>query len=188
MEKNLLEELQNGIKHWYIPLIIGILSIAVGVWTIMTPLESYLALSIVFAVLFFVNGIFSTYFALANKGPQWGWSLAWGIVGIILGVLLMASPLLSAATLAIYVGFMLLFYSVMGLAVSVNIKRQLGVGGTDLLILSILGIILSFIMLWNPALGGLSIVIWTAVAFLSVGLHAVVFAFRLRKVNKDLED
>lgn len=186
MEKNFLEEMDHGIKHWYIPLIIGVLLVALSVWTVLTPVESYLALSIVFAIVFFINGVFSAYFSLAFRGAQWGWSFAWGMLGIILGVLLISSPALSAVTLALYVGFMLLFYSVMGLSIAIDIKQRFSGGGTDLLVLSVLGIILSFIMLWEPAFGGLSIVIWTSFAFFVIGIYAIALSFRLKKIDKEL--
>lgn len=183
MEKEFFEKFQKGVKYWYIPLIIGCLLVALGIWTMLTPAESYLALAIIFAVVFLVNGIFSTAFALANKGPQWGWSFTWGILGILLGLLLIINPEISAITLALYVGFMLLFYSIMGLSTAIGIKKYSS-EGTELMVFSILGIILSFIMLWNPGLGGLSIVLWTSFAFLSIGIYAIALSIRLRKIDK----
>ena len=48
--------MENQIKgiarNWYWELIIGILFIAVGVWVFMTPVSSYVALSVFFAVTF----------------------------------------------------------------------------------------------------------------------------------------
>lgn len=184
MANDFLKKVEKRIRHWYLPLIIGILSIAIGIWTIVTPAESYLALSIVFAVLFFMNGIFGTVFAISNRGSQWGWSFVFGILGIILGFILMTNPLVSAATLAIYVGFMLLFYSILGLSVAISDKEFLGTAGTSLTFLSILGLILSIIILWNPYLGGISVVLWTGFAFLSVGSFMITLSLRLRKVNK----
>jgi len=58
-------------------------------------------------------------------------------------------------------------------------------------VFSVLGILLSFLMIFNPAFGGLSIVLWTGFAFLASGALSIVFALRLRKlhtfIQKELE-
>lgn len=186
--ETLLKEVERGVKNWYLPLLVGIILVAVGIWCIFTPLTSYLALSIVFAIGFFVSGIFETVFAIANKSEKWGWSLAIGIMSIILGILLMSNPALSAATLSFYVGFMLLFYSVTGISIASRIKEYYDVGWKTLMVVAILGVILSLIMLFNPGLAGITIVFWTAFAFISMGFFRIYIAFRLRKVKKVLKN
>jgi len=67
MGNTIYKTIENAIKHWYLPLIVGVLLIVLGIWTFTTPLESYIMLSIVFAVGFFLSGIFEMIFALPNK-------------------------------------------------------------------------------------------------------------------------
>ena len=186
--ETLLKEFERGVKNWYLPLLAGIIFVAVGIWCIFSPVTSYLALSIVFAIGFFFSGVFETFFAIANKSERWGWSLAIGIMSIILGLLLIFNPVLSAATLSFYVGFMLLFYSVTGISIAWRIKDYYNVGWQTLLVVAILGVILSLIMLFNPAFAGISIVVWTAFTFIVMGFFRIYIAFRLRKVKKVLKN
>ncbi|NMB50397.1 MAG: HdeD family acid-resistance protein [Bacteroidales bacterium] len=187
MENKIYKTIESAIKHWYLPLIVGILLIVLGIWTLTTPLESYLMLSIVFAVGFFLSGVFEMIFALTNKHKSWGWSLALGILSIIIGLLLIMNPAISMVTLPFYVGFMLLFHSILGISSAYEMRRYGIMDWGWLMLVAVLGMIFSFIMLWNPIFAGLNIVVWTGIAFLVTGIYMIYFSTRLNKLNKLLK-
>ncbi len=54
---NFFKTITNAIKHWYIPLIVGILFVATGFYTLFSPLEAYLTLSILFSLSFLFSGL-----------------------------------------------------------------------------------------------------------------------------------
>ena len=58
-----------------------------------------------------VSGLFEIAFALANKKgiSSWGWYLAGGIIDLILGIFLMASPGLSMEVLPFVLAFWIMF-------------------------------------------------------------------------------
>lgn len=189
MIEDILTSAHQVVRRWYLPLVIGVILLILGVWTLFTPAKSYVALVIVFAIGFLINGILETYFAIVNKTN--GWSLALGILSLILGLMLLFNPALSAITLPLYVGFMLMFRSVSGIAIALHLRRHYVIDWGTLMVFSVLGILLSFLMIFNPAFGGLSIVLWTGFAFLASGALSIVFALRLRKlhtfIQKELE-
>ena len=187
MENKIYKTIESAIKHWYLPLIVGVLLIVLGIWTLTTPLESYLMLSIVFAVGFFLSGVFEMIFALTNKHKSWGWSLALGILSIIIGLLLIMNPAISMVTLPFYVGFMLLFHSILGISSAYEMRRYGIMDWGWLMLVAVLGMIFSFIMLWNPIFAGLNIVVWTGIAFLVTGIYMIYFSTRLNKLNKLLK-
>jgi uncharacterized membrane protein HdeD (DUF308 family) len=184
MIDTILETTEQVVRKWYLLLIIGIILLAMGIWTLVTPVSSYLALSIIFAVGFFVNGLLQTFFAVANRSQNWGWSLVMGILGIILGLMLMFNPALSAITLPFYVGFMLLFHSVTGIGIALELKRQYVIDWGTLMALAVLGVVFSIILIFCPALAGISIVLWTGFAFLAMSFYSIYFSIRLRKLRK----
>jgi uncharacterized membrane protein HdeD (DUF308 family) len=187
MENKIYKTIESAIKHWYLPLVVGVLLIVLGIWTLTTPLESYLMLSIVFAVGFFLSGVFEMIFALTNKHKSWGWSLALGILSIIIGLLLIMNPAISMVTLPFYVGFMLLFHSILGISSAYEMRRYGIMDWGWLMLVAVLGMIFSFIMLWNPIFAGLNIVVWTGIAFLVTGIYMIYFSTRLNKLNKLLK-
>jgi len=99
MGNKIFKTIESAIKYWYLPLIVGVLLIVLGIWTLTTPLESYIMLSIVFAVGFLLSGILEMIFALGNRHKSWGWSLALSILSIIIGLLLVLNPAISMMTL-----------------------------------------------------------------------------------------
>ncbi|WP_161890588.1 HdeD family acid-resistance protein [Pontibacter russatus] len=174
--------------YWYLPLLLGILFVALGVWVIFTPLESYIALAIIFAVTFLISGILEIMYAISNRHGihNWGWSLAVGIVDLIIGVMLVTKPVISMAVLPIYVGFGILFRSVMAIGWAFELKRREVPNWGYLLALGVLGLFFAFIMILNPVFGSLTIVFYTALALISIGVFQISLSLRLKKLQRSL--
>ncbi len=186
MELSLIKSLKKTIKHWYIPLLVGIFFIVVSVVSFAWPASSLLALSLLFAISFLLGGFSEIVFSLANREQldNWGWSLAFGIVTSIVGILLMLNPALSITTLAFYIGFVVLFRSISTIGFAMDIKKYGSKNWGALLGLGIIGTIVSFILIWNPIFAGLSVVILVALSFLFAGLFNIFLSFQLRKLHK----
>ena len=186
MNAEVLGSTKDALKQWYLPLILGIVLIAIGIWVFLTPLASYVALSILFAVTFFITGILEIIYAVSNskvQGSNWGWSLVGGIIDFLIGLLLIALPQTAMAFLAFYVGFAVLFRSGMAIGRSIDLKRMNAPDWGYLLCLGILGLLFSFVLIWNPLFAGLTIVFYTALAFIILGIFQVILAFRLKKLR-----
>lgn len=181
-----LKTIQNALKHWYIPLLVGLFFVIVGIVTFTSPASSLLALSMLFSLSFLFGGISEIIFSVANKDQleNWGWSLAFGIVTLLVGILLLSNPALSMTTLAFYVGFVILFRSIAAISFAIDIKKYGSKGWGGLLVLGILGAIFSFILIWNPMFAGLSIVLLVSLSFILGGLFSIILSFQLRKLHK----
>jgi uncharacterized membrane protein HdeD (DUF308 family) len=175
----------NSIKHWYIPLIIGVVLAGSGIYVFATPLASYLALSLIFSFSFLVSGILQMTFAIANSKElnSWGWYLAGGILYTLFGILLVSRPEISIVTLPFVVGFFMLFKSANALAWAYDLKSMGIKNWGNIAIVAVLGLIFSFILLWNPLFAGLSLVVWTGLAFLLTGFASIMLSFHLKKIK-----
>ncbi|OXG08380.1 uncharacterized membrane protein HdeD (DUF308 family) [Flavobacterium araucananum] len=185
MENSLFKKVEKAIDYWYILLLVGLLFVGIGVWSFVTPLGAYLTLAFLFSISFLVSGIFEVIFALSNRKniDNWGWTLASGIVGLIVGILLVINPLISITLLPMYVGFVILFRSVTAIGIAFNLKSYAVSDWKNLLALGILGTIFSLLLLWNPLFAGLSLVYWTAFAFIAIGLFYIYFSFKLKRIH-----
>ncbi|MCC3345806.1 HdeD family acid-resistance protein [Psychrobacter sanguinis] len=186
MRKSIFKTFNDTIKHWYIPAIVGSIFIVVGIYTFASPATSYVALSILFSLSFLFSGISEIVFSLTNRNEMdnWGWVLAFGILTTVIGGLLLSNPAVSMATLTFYVGFLILFRSISALSFSLDLKDY---GISDwgaLMALGVIGLIFSIIMIWNPAFAGMTIVIWTGLAFITTGIFSLYMAFKLKKLNE----
>ncbi|MGB3065991.1 DUF308 domain-containing protein [Sphingobacterium thalpophilum] len=67
MANSFFKTVRSSIKHWYIPLIVGILFIVLGFYTITTPVVSFLTLAYLFSWSFMISGILEIIFAVQNR-------------------------------------------------------------------------------------------------------------------------
>lgn len=192
-----LKTIRNTVKHWYVSAIIGVLFIAFGLYVFTVPVEAYESLVLLFSLSFLISGILDIWFSVENRDELegWGWYLASGIFSLLIGILLSARPLLANAVLPLFIGFGLMFRSFQGLGFSFELKNYGVMNWGNLAILSVLGIVFSIILLANPIFTGLSLVVFTALTFIFVGISAIVLSLQLRKletfptkVKKELKD
>ncbi|MCS3554907.1 MULTISPECIES: HdeD family acid-resistance protein [Sphingobacterium] len=190
MEKSIV---QKVLKFWYLPLIAGILYIIVGVYAAAAPFSSFLALSIFLSVGILISGVFELFYALSNRknSDNWGWHLVGGMLNLFIGVLLIANTGLTALMLSVFIGVWLLFRSIATIANAFEIKRA-GIGNWGwILFTGILGVLFSFLLLWNPLIAGITIGIWMGIGLITVGVMHVVLSLigrRLKKINENLDN
>lgn len=178
-----------AVRNWYLILILGIVLIFTGIWVFGTPLLAYATLAVLFAFTFLITGVLEIIFAVSNRKEMinWGWSLAGGIIDLLLGILLISRPEVSMLILSLYVGFGVLFRSAFAIARALDLKKLKIKNWGFLLALGIIGSIFSFILILNPVIAGITIAIYTGLAFLTLGFFQVFFSFQLRKVKRWFE-
>jgi len=194
---NFLKTVRNSIKYWYLPLIVGLLFIALGIYVFMSPLESYVTLSLVFSISFVISGLMEIYFSISNRDEidNWGWNLVFGMLTLAVGVLLLMHPGISLTILPFYIGFLLMFRSIMAMGYALDLKNYGVLDWGNLMIMAILGLIFSFILVWNPLFAGMTVVVWTALALIAVGIYNIYASIKLKKlknmpkkISKELKD
>lgn len=188
MKNEILETARQAVKNWWVSILIGVLSIALGVWCAFTPDSTLVALTIVFIVAFLISGILEIVFAVTNRGLEgWGWNLAGGILDLILGILLMALPLpVITIVLVYFVGFWLLIRSVWGIGTASDLSRWRVKGWGWLLALAILGVIASFFFFISPIFGGGMIVWFASLAFVFYGVFRIYLGIWLKSLRDNV--
>ncbi len=190
MNNLFLKQIKQSVKHWYLHLIIGLIFIAVGFWVFTSPIQSYAALTIVFSISFLVSGIMEIFFATSNKKvlENWGWTLALGIFTSLVGIMLIANPVISAITLPLYVGFMLMLHSFWAIGSAFDLKDY-GVKGWGVsLFIGILGVLFAALLIIRPAIGGITIVIWTGLALIASGAFNLFLSLKMRRIHKNWDN
>lgn len=183
---NLFETLTNTVKHWYIPLIFGIVFLICGFYVFSVPLATYVTLSIFFSISFLFSGVTEIFFSLQNsKSLQgWGWFLVSGLLTAAIGVYLVAYPQISMSILPFVIGFTLLFRSFQLLGFAFDLKSHKNLNWGNVALASAGGIIFSLLLIFNPVFTGLSLVTLTAISFIFIGIASIMLALDLRKLKK----
>jgi len=178
--------IKNSVKYWYLVLVVGIISIGVGLWVMIFPRESITVTALVFVLTFLITGLFETIFAIANRNAMtnWGWGLALGILNLIIGVLLLLNPAISVLTLAFYVGFVILFHSLAAIIIAFDLKRYLILQWGNLLAMGIIGFILAVLLLVNPSLTTMVVIIFLGLALIIGGTMSIYFSLKLKKIKE----
>ncbi|GAB3424788.1 HdeD family acid-resistance protein [Niabella aquatica] len=180
-----LKTVRNTVKYWYLPAIIGVLFILMGAYLFSVPAATYYSLTILFSLSFLFSGALEIIFSIQNRKELegWGWYLTSGIFSFLVGIVLVARPEIAATTLPFFVGFSLLFRSFQGLGFAFDLKNYGVMQWGNLAVLSILGVIFSFLLISNPIFTGISLVVLTAMSFIFTGVYAVVLSFQLKKLK-----
>jgi uncharacterized membrane protein HdeD (DUF308 family) len=179
----------SSIKNWWWFVIKALLLIAAGVAILARPVAGYVGLSVLFSIVILCVGFSQIFFAIGNRSvlKGWGWTLVSGIIDVAIGTYLLTYPLVTMATLPYFLGFWLMFraFYLMGASFDLN---SLGIQGWAWLFFSgIVLVILSFLVLYYPAAGAISIVAYSGAAFLVAGVASLIVAFKLKSIKGDVK-
>lgn len=185
-----LESSRRAVKNWWLLLLLGIAVFVVGIFIFTYPGLSYVAMSITFAILILVSGVINIALAASNTNAAIGrgWLWAGGIIEVLLGLILMLYPAMSAATLPVFLGFWLLLRSFGMIGSGSDLMSMKVPGGGWAVFVGVLLLICSVMILAQPLLFGIeAVVIWVGVSFLVAGISMAVFSFQLKGLHKHFD-
>lgn len=164
-------------------LIVGILFIIMGVWSLIYPVNAVEWLSFVFGALMIVSGIgdIVMYSRLSKEGaPGAVVSLVSGILCVITGILVLFNPLVGIFTLMALFPIWFMFRCISRLVTLSVMRPVLSNGRYTLgLVLNIIGIILSFLLMVSPAASLISMSWLVGLVMILIGINAIVESFRI---------
>ena len=183
MIKPTTDTIKKGIGYWWLYLLTGLVLVGIGIWVFISPAEAYVSLSILFALGMLITGMLETVFSISARKliDGWGWTLAGGILDVVIGTYLLSYPLVTMQVLPFILGFWLLFRGFSAIGLSLHIKSLTKNWGW-LLLLGIFISFFGFMILIFPAIGVLNIILWTALSFIAAGIFRIVLAFKLKKI------
>lgn len=176
---------RSSAASWWVYLLGGLVLLLLGLYAFSYPAGAFLGLTLYFAAVILFNGVGNIVFAIGNRGrlPGWGWLLALGLAEAILGLYLFSTPVAAAATLAYFIGFWVLLRSGSTIANAFVLRRLHYRNWGWNLALGVLGFVLSFLILANPAIGALGATVWVALALVALGVALMVLGWRLRSAS-----
>lgn len=184
--RTIFDELTQGVKNWWLSLILGILYVIVALWLMFSPFSGYAVLSVLFSISMLVGGVIEIAFAVSNRRrvSGWGWYLAGGIVDLILGFYLVAYPWVSMEVIPFFIAFWLMFRGASLVVYARGLKQYGTRNRGGYITLGVLAIICSLIILWQPAMGAIYAVYMISLAFFIIGLFRIMLAFELKNLHK----
>lgn len=174
-------------EYWWFQILLGIVSIALGIWFMVTPIETY----ITFVVFFSMIMLFTGFFELANsvnvkaESKRWVLYFLGGIIDIILGIILIKTEDLNLQVLPILLGIWFLVRAIIFLMLYFELKQEYIQNSRLVLLFAILTLLLSLAILANPVLGQMFIVYTVGLAFFFMGLFRLSLGGTLHRSRKN---
>ena len=148
------------------------------------------AIAIFFGIGFIIGGIMEL--AVAAVSPGWKWLyITIGIISIIAGIVALVWPGETFLVLAAIIGWLLLFYGIVDVVVSIGTRHIQDLWWLQL----IAGIAMMLLGLWAIApdnqtvstwRGTVLLVFWVGIAALMRGISDIIVGFRVRSAHKAL--
>lgn len=176
---------QNQNNNWWLTVIVGILFIIIGFWSLFTPIATLLTIAYFVGFMFLITGIFEI-FSVSAGSNNWGWSLLSGAIDIIIGILFITMPAGNAILVICFLfGFWVLFRSILGLGIILSLRQsnipELANSPKGVIALPIIGIVFGFIFLMSPGISGTFIVGMFSIAIITFGIFELYWGFFLKK-------
>ena len=174
-------------KHWWSPLILGIILLALGIVILLFPQVSYLTMSVLFGIVIALSGIMYLIMGFSRKMKGRAWLIISGLIELALGLILTFSPAISAIALPYFLGFWLLYkgFALFGLGSSYSSRKGSSWGLT--VFSAFMLILCGLIILLQPLIFGMeAVILWTGISMIIGGCTCLNLGFKLRDHHKEL--
>jgi uncharacterized membrane protein HdeD (DUF308 family) len=177
--------LQSFAKAWWVLLLWGLTFLIAGLCLLFWPLRTAAVLVAILAAFLLISGIIGAISAVVQRDAGWGWRLGGGILGILVGIILLASPVAGALAIVSVQFFLLaLGLIVMGIAIMVGGKYTSDAIGYQWswsnFFLGVLVVLLGIFLLFHPLLGTITLLWLTALLAIIGGVLLIVESFRVK--------
>ena len=169
-------------RSWWVLLLRGAAAIIFGVLTWMQPAASAAALVLVFGAYVFVDGLPGIYTAIKSRqqSRHWWVVLLWGLTGVVVGVLTVINPAITALVLTIYIGVWALMTGVLQIVAALRLRKEIQ-GEWVLVLGGLLSVLFGIFVLMQPG-AGMMAMLWVLATYAVIfGVLMVILAFKIKK-------
>jgi uncharacterized membrane protein HdeD (DUF308 family) len=170
-------------------LIRGIVAVLFGILAFTRPGITLALLICFFGIFVLVSGAFAVVhaFAARKESGHWWVLLLQGLAGVVVGLITLRSPGLTALVLVLYIAAWALLNGIFEIIAAIRLRKE--IEGEWMLILSgIVSVLFGLLLVARPGAGALGMV-WVIATFaLVLGLFQIMLAFRVRRIAGKLRE
>jgi uncharacterized membrane protein HdeD (DUF308 family) len=170
------------LTYWWIPLLFGIIFIVTGVWIFNAPAESFERITKLLGVIILISGTSEVFLTIGRRRgiSGWGFQLSGGLIDMVIGIILIVNPSILLKIITLFVAAWLIISSITIIMRASEARQKEHAYWKWELILGIFLLLLAILLLWHPMILGFTIGIWTALAFIILGIFRIVLTIRLK--------
>jgi uncharacterized membrane protein HdeD (DUF308 family) len=174
--------MQAMAAHWGLVMLMGVLSILIGILAIAWPGATLLTIAIFFAAWLFISGIYSVIQSFTRDGDTGARVLnaILGVLSVIVGFALLRTPFQSLEVLIFVLGIFWVAQGIMTFITAFSSKEGRGWR----LFSGALGVIAGIIVLVYPMSSAVTLALFGGIWLIILGITQVVAGFQLRSRGK----
>lgn len=176
-------------RTWWMFLVRGLLAIAFGIVMLFWPKSTMSALVTVIGTFVLAHGVVTTIAGFSSSAylTRWGSLVLEGLAGIGIGKFTLSQPHMAMSVLGYLIGAWALLTGVFEIVAAIELRRVIPREWTTLL-LGVLSIILGILLFVFPKEAALALGQVIGMYAILFGIGQNTFAFRLRRVGRELKE
>ena len=179
--------LQTLVKNWWLIALRGLVALVLGIIMLAMPPVAAAAFLVVFIGAYaLVDGIFALVVGIINRPPHRdrGWLVIEGLIGILAGIAILASPLLAGVFIMYFIAFWALFTGLMEIIFAIAQWKQIP-DAWLILLNGVFSLALGTLIMINVAAGAVLIVTIIAIYLVIFGVLLIAMGFSLKGADID---
>ncbi len=177
------EEVPATTSGWWLILLIGLLSVAVGIAFLAQPDNSIETLAVIAGIFLLIDGIIELGASLMHGTRNRGTIALVGVVTAIIGVLLIRHPVGGVVAVALLIGLWLIAVGVVRFVVAFEESEHRGWNLAVGAIQAIAGIVI----IANPDIGYTTLAILAGIAFILNGLGMLGLGWSMHSAEREVK-
>ncbi|HEX5386570.1 MAG TPA: DUF308 domain-containing protein [Gemmatimonadales bacterium] len=174
--------LASAASHWWVLALRGAVAILFGLAALFWPAATLAAVVLVYGAFAFADGILAV---VAGARGRWGGLLLAGILGIIVGIIALIWPGITALALVFVIAAWAIVTGIMEIAAAVQLRREI-TGEWLLALVGVASLAFGILIALFPGAGALSILWVLGIYAIIYGVLQLFLGFRLRNLPSRL--
>ena len=171
-------------EHWMLFLVEGVVLLVLGATAVVLPAIATLAVTILFGWLFLVSGIVGLVTSFwMRHAPGFWWSLLSAVLGIVVGAMLLGSPLTGAISLTLVLIAFFLIEGVVSIMFALDHRRELSGQWGWMLVSGLVDLALALMILTGlPSTAAWAVGLLVGINMIFGGAALIAMALHARKL------
>lgn len=173
-------------RLWWVPMVTGLISVAFGIWCMLSPQTSLPVFAYIFAGALCFAALLNFVFAAMNAGfgHGWGWALALGILELFAGIWLFTLPqVILVDTFIFVVGIWILVAAINSICEACMLSSVSVLWTIFMVLLLVATMFFAVIFLSDPIAGGIAVWLWIGISMVTFGIYRIFFAAQLKRLS-----
>ena len=171
--------LRSATSGWWLVLLAGLLSIAVGVALLFKPGDSLATLAVIAGIFILVDGILELAASLLHDTQSRGMVALLGVLNAIIGVLLIRHPIGGITAIALLIGIWLIAAGVVRIVAAFELYGNRGWN----IFAGLVEVAAGVVVVVDPSIGYTTLAVLAGIAFIANGIGVSAVGWGMHEVR-----